>query len=279
MEDAAFHAEVETRLSKTVAAESDELNRQIDMFLGVGESLGYRFSPGDRILDFGCGIGDTVALLLERRADAFGVDVKELWGSDHHSYWRRSAPPSARVIERLHKLDAGHYRIPFEDNFFDFCISSQVFEHVFDYREVFSELGRVLKPGALSLHLFPGPWSPLEAHINVPIIPLCRYRWWLSMWAWLGRRSERQQDMRWREVVEVNASIMQNNNYPLRRVLRQAAKASGVRIDFAEHAYITCSRSRPNAIMSWFDAKRLGWVVSTLLQVLSQRMMVISKAG
>jgi SAM-dependent methyltransferase len=279
MEDAALHAEVETRLRKVVAAEADELNRQIDMFFGVGEKLGYRSRSGDRILDFGCGLGDTVALLLERNADAFGVDVMELWGSDHSSYWRQSKIPDSRVIERLRKVDTDPYHIPFEDNSFDFCISSQVFEHVFDYREVFSELARVLKPGALSLHLFPGPWSPLEAHINVPVIPLCRYRWWLSLWAWGGRRSERQENMPWREVVEVNASIMQNTNYPLRRVLREAARSCGLQIDFAEEAYIRCSRSRPNTIMNASASRGLGWAVSPLLQMLSQRMMVIWKTA
>src|SRR5271169_4005560 len=150
MRDVALHTELETRLNKVSACDTDELNRQIDMFFGVGEKLGYRFNPGDRILDFGCGLGDTVALLLQRNADAFGVDVMELWGSDHLSYWRRSEIPDSRVTERLRNVDTDKYRIPFEDNFFDFCISSQVFEHVFDYREVFSELGRVLKPGALS---------------------------------------------------------------------------------------------------------------------------------
>lgn len=278
MEDAALHAEVETRLRKVAVAETDELNRQIDMFFGVGKELGYRFRPDDRILDFGCGIGDTVALLLERKVDAFGVDAMELWGSDHQSYWKRSEIPPAWVTERLRKVDSDKYHIPFEDNFFDFCISSQVFEHVFDYEKVFSELGRVLKPGALSLHLFPGPWSPMEAHIHVPIIPLCRYSWWLWMWAWMGRRSERQLGMPWREVVQINHAIMQNNNYPLRRALREAARASRLQISFAEDAYIRCSRSRPNTIMNYFDTKGLGWAVSPLLQILSQRMMVIWKA-
>ena len=62
-----------------------------------------------------------------------------------------------------------------------------VFEHVFDYRTTMSEIVRVLKPGALSVHHFPGPNYYKEGHIGLPFPPLCYNRAYLTMWAWIAR--------------------------------------------------------------------------------------------
>ena len=42
------------------------------------------------------------------------------------------------------------YRIPFDDASMDVVVSTSVLEHAFNVDEVFSEIGRVLRPGGLA---------------------------------------------------------------------------------------------------------------------------------
>ena len=108
--------------------------------------LGLRLSSGATILDFGCGIGTSVQVLLGQGYNAFGVDVLEYWGRDFDKYWHIAEKPPAEVAARLKFVDPTDYRLPFEDGTFDFCFSDNVFEHIFDYQTVMSEIMRVLKP-------------------------------------------------------------------------------------------------------------------------------------
>jgi SAM-dependent methyltransferase len=132
--------------------------------------LGLRLSPGATILDFGCGIGSSVRSLLAQGYNAFGVDVLEYWGRDFDKYWLIGDKPPPEVTDRLKLADPAHYRLPFEDGTFDFCFSDQVFEHIFDYETIMSEIVRVLKPDGLSTHNFPGPNNFMEGHVNFPFL-------------------------------------------------------------------------------------------------------------
>jgi SAM-dependent methyltransferase len=53
-------------------------------------------------------------------------------------------------------------RIPFPDSYFDWCISTEVFEHVFNPEEFLSEAYRVLKPGGGLLMTCPFVWDEHE---------------------------------------------------------------------------------------------------------------------
>ena len=110
--------------------------------------LGLRLAPGAKILDFGCGIGSSVRILLAQGYDAFGVDVLEYWDRDFDKYWHIEDKPPAEIAARLKRVDPANYRLPFADASFDFCFSDQVFEHVFDYRTTMSEIAR--RPPGLS---------------------------------------------------------------------------------------------------------------------------------
>jgi SAM-dependent methyltransferase len=101
-----------------------------------------------RILDYGSGQGQLIALARKRDVDIYGVDVPGIETSDR-----------ARLIE--------NGRIPFSDNSFDVVVSNQVFEHVVNPPVALAEIHRVLKPGGVFIALFPDVTVWFEGHIGL----------------------------------------------------------------------------------------------------------------
>lgn len=114
-----------------------------------------------KILDFGCGQGHVLSLLLDNGINAQGIDV-------YHQ------GVSEEILEnKLYK--AGKIKItkkgdvlPFKDGEFDLIISNQVFEHVGDLDFYFNELGRILKKDGKMYHHFPSREVWREGHIGIP---------------------------------------------------------------------------------------------------------------
>jgi SAM-dependent methyltransferase len=232
--------------------------------------------PGARILDFGCGIGAAVALLTELGYDAYGVDTSASWAEDFDKYWHATNRPPREVTSRLKKIDLANYSIPFPDNTFDFCFSDQVLEHVFNYDVVFRELSRVLKPGAISVHRFPGPNAPMEAHVEVPFAPLCKYRWYLALWALMGKRSVRQAGLSWRQTLQTDIEMMSQCNYPTQRQLLRIASQVGVKVAFRAAdgiRFTTIGRAR--RLVDYAGRVGLSAAALWLMARVSQRYMVI----
>jgi SAM-dependent methyltransferase len=190
------------------------------------EWLGKPLPPGERVLDFGCGIGHSVDVLLDMGYDVYGVDVVDWW--DRDDYWDKSYVPGPRVRERLRCIKEANYRIPFPDGHFEFCFSDQVVEHVHDYTAVFGEIVRVLEPQAVSLHRFPGPNMLVEGHVFLPFPVLCYYNAYLAMCAMLGRRSPDQKGLTWRQTLASNIVFMKQVSYPRKASLRRHAAEAGV---------------------------------------------------
>lgn len=92
-----------------------------------------RHAPGvkGKVLDFGCGSKPYEGLFVNRE-NYVGVDIAKS-GHNHNDS----------------KVDVfwDGKTLPFDDNFFDACVSFEVFEHVFNPEAVLAELKRVLKPG------------------------------------------------------------------------------------------------------------------------------------
>ena len=208
-------------------------SRAVDRHLRYATGrLAQQLPANAKILDFGCGIGDSVRVLLALGYDAYGIDVVEYWDRDLDKYWYVANKPTADVAARLKLIDVRRYRLPFDDDTFDFCFSDQVFEHIFDYKTVMSEIARVLKPGAISLHHFPGPNNFMEGHINLPFPWLCDSRWYLTICAWIGFVRGTNSD--WRRSVRDWVELMRFNNYPTKRRLHKLARSAGVDIAFVE---------------------------------------------
>jgi SAM-dependent methyltransferase len=145
-----------------------------------------------RVLDLGCSSGDVVDAFAELGLDAQGCDFEE----------RLGAGPGRRAIV------PSPYRLPFADDSFDLVVSTGVLEHVRNTVECYREIRRVLKPGGMAMHLFVAKWFlPWEPHLHVPLANWMwphRPRWWLTLWAVLGVRSDWQAGKSWREVVDDN---------------------------------------------------------------------------
>lgn len=90
------------------------------------------------ILDFGCGHGLILKemTLINPSANYIGVDVSE-----------------TGLVQAKNNLPSGIFykitdggKIPLDDKSVDFIFSSEVFEHIYDINNAFSELKRILKP-------------------------------------------------------------------------------------------------------------------------------------
>src|SRR5947209_2890717 len=124
---------------------ADLVSRHFQLHQDILSELGHTLAREARVLDFGCGTGAMVAEYRRRGYEAYGCDPRLEQASDT---MRRSDPDSSEI--------------PFADQSFDFVFSDQVLEHVRDHAGVFAEIKRVMKPGAISLHIFPARWKPTE---------------------------------------------------------------------------------------------------------------------
>lgn len=117
-----------------------------------------------RILDWGCGRGRSVALLRQEGFDAFGVDIDRAVLRNGHDLFRARGLDPARLLRPLDDIGA------FEDEAFDIVISEETLEHVVDLAQVARESFRLLSPGGIALHSFPGSRWLVEPHVHMPLV-------------------------------------------------------------------------------------------------------------
>jgi 2-polyprenyl-3-methyl-5-hydroxy-6-metoxy-1,4-benzoquinol methylase len=123
----------------------------------------YTMIEGKRILDSGCGTaGLLITLQQAGAAELVGIEV------DPNVYrlatLRTSRLPQIRIIQD----DAALLTQGPES--FDIVISSEVIEHVTDYRAYLHTQARLLKPGGVLLITCPNRLWPYEAHSILPLI-------------------------------------------------------------------------------------------------------------
>lgn len=121
--------------------------------------------PNAKILDYGCGSGYVVKKGRKRGINIFGVDA--FYRPDNRT--RELILKNSNLKEGVIK-EIKNNKIDFNNNFFDFIMSNQVFEHIEDINLPLKEINRVLKSDGYFLCRFPSKEVLYEGHIGIPII-------------------------------------------------------------------------------------------------------------
>jgi SAM-dependent methyltransferase len=197
-----------------------------DFFLGLLDRCGYKLKPGARILDLGCGHGQEVYEFRDRGFEAYGIDLHNVV-----AYRSETDGPFFKFMPNITdnyfdcRYEWKNYRLPFEDESFDFIYSQATFEHIMNYEATLEELHRVMKPGSVSLHTFPPKFSLLEPHTLLPfgsVFSSYPYCWF---WTRLGFRSEVNQGKMAGEAAAAIHFFLKNGlNYLSPRRILKACK-------------------------------------------------------
>lgn len=115
-------------------------------------------APGDRALDIGCGFGSLMMALEKRFDHAAGIEIRQ-----ERVDWAQKRAPNSEIV------CGSAAQLPWEDNFFDVVISTDVFEHIpTDIQQLAAaEISRVLKPGGCAFISVPNRFQLKDEHNHV----------------------------------------------------------------------------------------------------------------
>jgi tellurite methyltransferase len=119
----------------------------IDIYL-FDQILKNRFAPEMKILDAGCGGGRNLIYFLRENFEVFGVDQN----ADAIEHIRRISNVLAPELPQENFQVSSVEKMPFEDEKFDWVISSAVLHFADDeqnFDKMLSEMRRVLKPSGI----------------------------------------------------------------------------------------------------------------------------------
>ena len=120
------------------------------------------------VLDFGSGYGGKTSEYRIRCGARRVCGVEPFEGMIERS--RKYA--EARSVDEVEFKVCGQKEIPYPDGSFDIVLSHDVLEHVEDPRVSIAEIRRVLRPGGLSVNVFPVYFGAMSHHLdyvaNVP---------------------------------------------------------------------------------------------------------------
>ncbi len=108
----------------------------------------------NRILDVGCGTGDTLIEIRNYFEKKYkNINKINLFGIDASKYMVERARKRTNIENKI--VEAVAERLPYESNFFNKIICSEVLEHVEDLEGTLSEISRVLRNGGKYVISYP----------------------------------------------------------------------------------------------------------------------------
>ncbi|WP_250657359.1 class I SAM-dependent methyltransferase [Alkalimarinus coralli] len=222
------------------------------------DSLNNTLGQGAYILDLGCGAGGLVKAMRDQGYNGYGCDL---------SFKEGDFTDELVDLGYLRKMSQEDLRLPFDDESFDFVTSDQVFEHIQDHDFAVSEIKRVLKPGGISLHIFPPPLILIEPHVFVPFGAIFQSRAWLYFWALTGIRTSLQKGFTYKEVAKANFRYLENKtNYIPKKEIERILKQYSFQYSFCELEMLKHYSARTKALTSIHKAiPILQWLCSTFV--------------
>ena len=217
-----------------------------------------------RILDVGFGSGKLLCQLLDYfnisrpalQFEVFGLDVFDA-GVQDAGFMERTS----NLLLNRHPEKDWHNKLflistkdkwPFENNSFDFILSNQVLEHIFNFDLFFNEIRRCLKIDGSSINLFPTREVLWEGHVHMPIVHKVRNEKLRShiifVLANLGFKKCYYFEMHrrgWKSIKEfatVFSNVLETDtNYIAINQLKNIARRNGLNISFTytKDFYIT----------------------------------------
>jgi SAM-dependent methyltransferase len=146
-------------------------------------------------------------------------------------------------VDFLRRVEPPDFALPFADAEFEFVYSTSVMEHVLDPGRALAQIARVLRPGGLSVHIFPSRWRPIEPHINVPFGGRFQSFAVMRLWASLGIRNGFQRGLAATETALTNVQYSKTGiNYPTAVEWRLLAEPLFSSVAWAERDYIRATR-------------------------------------
>lgn len=148
---------VERFVERDVAA----LERAESYLEALERARGHPLSPGDRVLEVGCGTAALAAVAARRGCAVVASDVSMRW----LVLARKQLEEMGRDVELV---CCAAEALPFWPETFDVVIAGDVVEHVADQRLFARECARVLRPGGMLFIATPNRYSlGLEPHVRL----------------------------------------------------------------------------------------------------------------
>lgn len=136
-----------------------------------------------KLLEVGSGFGNFLLVARKKfNIDAYGVEPSSDGFGDSDSIAKQIL--SDNEVDPAVIINGKGEAIPFPDNSFDICYSSNVLEHVDDPQKVISEMIRVTKSGGIIQITVPNYGSFFEGHyamFYLPYQPKWLWKLWLSL--------------------------------------------------------------------------------------------------
>ncbi len=181
-----------------------------------------RFSPeikGKKLLEVGSGFGNFIVVARKLYAiDAYGIEPSGD-GFDDSLILAKNVLSDNKLSPDI-IVDAKGEALPFVDNLFDICYSSNVLEHVDDPNKVLSEMIRVTKPGGIIQVVVPNYGSFFEGHYAVFYLPY-QPKWLWKLWI----KFVLKRDLSFVDTLRTNL-----NYFSIKRMVSHFVKGGNIKI-------------------------------------------------